>query len=242
MNTMNTKKLVCGIVAVSLIAAGLCGCGKQKTASSTGENIVKQSSPEGDTVYDVKLDERSGDAGYSYGEEDLGFVDTQTGKKVFIGMTADEIEAIAGAPVSSMAGGYSVYDGIVVQYSEDNTAVSMIVAEGNMETPEAAARYVTARGIKLGMNSDDFKKTYGDEIDIPENNENEGEEGFARSAVATRYIMKNGNKLDYIGTNLTKENRPEDTENLYLQDFMFGSESGAVTSIRISAYNAIYGE
>lgn len=238
---MNTKKLLCGLMAVSMLTAGLTACGPKKTASSTGENIVEQTTPEGHTVYDVKLDERDQETSHQYGEEDLGFVDTQTGKKVYLGMTAQEVEEVTGAAASSMVGGYQVYDGIVVQYSDENVAVSMIVAEGNMTDPGFTTRYATARGVKLGMVMEDFKKTYGDEVDIPEDQNAEGEEGIAKSSTATRYIVKNGKKLEYIGTNLTKENRPEETANLYLQDFLFNNESQSVTSMRISTYDAIYG-
>lgn len=239
----NMKKLLCGALAFSMLAVTLTSCGRQETKSATGENIVQQTTPEGETVYDVQLDERNEETTHQYGEEDLGFVDTKTGQKIYLGMTAEQVEKVTGAATSSVQGGYQIYDGIVVQYSDENVAVSMIVAEGNIPNPESMERYVTARGVKLGMSVDDFKKTYGDEIDLPETeNTEESEAGVTNSSItATRYILKDGKNLEYLGTNLNKENRPEDTSNLYLQDFMFNTENQTVTSIRVSTYDAIYG-
>lgn len=48
--------------------------------------------------YEVQLDERTDETKYQYGMDDLSLVDTVSGQKLTIGMTADEVEKITGAP------------------------------------------------------------------------------------------------------------------------------------------------
>ena len=71
-----------GVIALSaallLSSAALSGC-RKKTASSSGENIVKSEQPQGDRQYDVKLDERTKDTQYQFADDDLSLVDTVSG-------------------------------------------------------------------------------------------------------------------------------------------------------------------
>ncbi|MEG1880767.1 MAG: hypothetical protein RR145_05540, partial [Oscillospiraceae bacterium] len=59
---------------------------------------------------------------------------------------------------------------------------------------------------------------------------------------ATRYLKRDGKKIEYLGTDLTKENRPEDTSLVYLQDFIFSTEKNTVETIRIGKNDTIMGK
>lgn len=237
------NRILCVSLSCVLALSVLSGCGK-KTASQTGENIVQktentQTESGEERNYEVQLDERTEETQYQYAEDDLALVDTVSGKKISLGMTEQEVEAIAGEPMQKDLD-YRVYDGVVVRYI-DGAAASMIVASGQFEG-EKATRFVTTRGIKIGTTVDDFKKAYGDSYAQGEERTDEKTgETYKVAGRAVRYFEKNGNKIKYIGTELPDDKKDADTSNYYFQDFMFSNKDGSVTTIRITLMDAAMG-
>ena len=232
------RKRTMAVILSVLMLVPLAGCGK-KTVSSTGENIVKNESANAPREYDVKLDEREGDMQYAYGEDDLSLIDTNTGKKITLGMSRGEIEAVTGEVLQKEMND-SIYDGVVVRY-EDDTAVSLIVSAGRFRDGQET-RYKTSRGVGIGTTGDDFKKAYGDSY-------NEGEETTAAdtgekskaASRAVRYFEKDGKKVEFLGTELSTEQKSKDKSNYYLQDFMFSNADGTIATIRVSLLSAVAG-
>lgn len=235
---MKKTLIKCGAAALAAVmtisVVSLTGCGK-KTASSTGENIVKNEQPQNNRDYDVKLDERTPDTQYKYAEDDLTLVDTVSGKKIGLGMSRDEIEKITGEPTRTDAE-YKYYDGVIVAYKDD-TAEALVTASGPFEG-EAATRYKTSRGVYIGMSAEDFKKAYGDEYAEGAESTNEKGEAEKSASSATRYFKKSGNKIEYIGQNLDSGS---DTAGVYFQDFMFSKKDNTVATIKIAHWDTMHG-
>ena len=229
------KRIISVMLAAMLLVA-LTGCG-EKTASQKGTNVVQKAEPtEEGRNFDVEVDERTEKTQYEYGEDDLSLIDTNSGQKIVLGMTEEAVEAIAGAPAQK-DGDYRVYDGVVVRYI-DGQAVSFIVASGQFKDG-AETRYKTSRGIGVGSSADDFKKAYGDSY--TEGGEETAADGETTKTAsnAVRYFKKDGNKVEFLGTSLTSEQKAEDTSNYYMQDFMFSNESGNIATLRVSLWSAI---
>lgn len=242
MNKILFKTGIAAVSAAVLLTGALSGCGK-KTASQTGENIVpvensEQNNGENKANYDVKLDERTADTQYSYGEDDISLVDTVSGKKIMLGMSEADIESITGAPEKN-DGKYKIYDGVVVCYS-DGKAVSFIVANGQFEGA-ALTRYKSSRGVGIGTSAEDFKKAYGDSY--TEGGEEVDDKGNTEknASRAVRYFKKDGSGMEFLGTKLTDEQKSGDTSNYYLQDFMFSNTDGTIATIRVSLLSAATG-
>jgi len=149
---MKAKLVIVGFLILTLSVPVFTGCGKTKTASSQGTNIVKKAEPqEGDDSssknFEVELDKRSERTKYQYDMDDLSFVDTVTGKKVIIGMTMEEIEAITGSPITD-SGTHRIYDGLIVQYDQGRS-VALIVSSGLFTNEQQATRFMSSRGVGL---------------------------------------------------------------------------------------------
>lgn len=220
------KKVISIALAAMLAvsAVTLAGCGKKEDAQkpeSVRETVPSQTKAE-EYVNDVELDKRDKDLQYSYDENDLNLVDTLSGKSIALGMTASEIEAVTGDAIQTDRD-YKVYDGVVVKYSDDK-AVSFIV--GGKFSGDSLKRYKTPRGIGIGISVADFKAAYGDEVNAAENDD------INTASTAVRYFKKNGDKLEYLGAKA--DNISSKDPDVYIADFMFGKDSGEVTSIRIS--------
>ncbi len=243
MNRILIKSGIAAVSAAVLLSGTLCGCGK-KTASQTGENIVpvensEQNNSENKANYEVKLDERTRDTQYSYGEDDISLVDTVSGKKIVLGMSETDIESIAGEP-SKIDGSYKIYDGVVVRYG-DGKAVSFIVANGQFEGA-ALTRYKSSRGVGVGTSAEDFKKAYGDSYTEGSETVDEKTGNTEKNASrAVRYFKKDGSDMEFLGTRLTDEQKSGDTSNYYLQDFMFSNADGKIATIRVSLLSAAAG-
>lgn len=222
-------------VVITLITLG--GC-RKKTLSESGENVVKTG--EGQTRgYEVLLDERSEETRYQYGEDDLSMIDTVSGKKVTLGMKKTEVEAVTGEP-KLVDRNTNIYDGIVVKYDND-TAVMLSVSDG-VFNDESGTRYSTLRGVDLGTTMEDFQKAYGaDYSPGGESTDEDTGEIVKEASRATRYFKKKGNKVEFLGTSLTSEQKAEDTSSYYFQDFMFSNKTGNVAAIRVSLYSAATG-
>lgn len=244
-----SKRFV-GVAAFAVALTLLSGCGA-KNVSQTGENIVptekNESQTEGEYTpnYDVKLDERSEGQKHSYAEDDLCFVDTLSGQKIVLGMTADEVESITGEPVRN-DGSYKVYDGVIVQYKDDK-AVTFIVSGGEFKD-SSANRYKTTRGIGIGTSREDFGKAYGDEAIAGSTETGEDGEVEKNPSMAKRYFKKDGDKIKYLGDILDDKQKQEQKEaeksdngtEYYMQDFMF-SDSDTVVTLRVSLTSAVKG-
>lgn len=239
---MKINRFICLILSC-VIALLFSACGG-KTASQTGENIVVKNegtvTDDGDERnYEVQLDERTEETQNDYAEDDLALVDTVSGKKISLGMTEAEIEEIAGAPLKNDMD-YRVYDGVVVKYT-DGLAASFIVASGQFEG-DKATRFVTSRGISVGTTADDFKKAYGDSLrEGKEVIDTESGETSKNANRAVRYFEKKDNKIKFIGTELTPEQKNGDTSDYYMQDYMFSKVDGSVATIRITLLSAVSG-
>lgn len=218
----------------SIMILSLVGCGA-KTAGSTGGNIVKNDSGEG-RAYDVTLDERTETTQYSYGEDDLSLIDTETGRKITLGMSESEIEEVTGAAEQTDMNDRT-YDGVVVRY-ENGAAVSLIVSSGKFRDGKET-RYKTARGVGIGTSAEDFKSAYGDSYaEGEENTDSATGEKSKEASRAVRYFEKDGNKLKFLGTELPKEQKAEDKSNCYMQDFMFSNADGTIATIRVGLLGA----
>ncbi len=225
------------LAALLLSSAALSGC-RKKTASSTGENIVKSEQPQGNREYDVKLDERTKETQYQYGDDDLSLVDTVSGKKISLGMSRDEIEKITGEATKTDAE-YKYYDGVIVAYNDDK-AEALVTASGPFDG-DTATRYKTSRGIYIGMPMEDFKKAYGDEYSEGTESTNEKGETEKSASRATRYFKKSGSKIEYIGQNLESNQKKGDTSGIYFQDFMFSKNDNTVATVKIAHWDTMHG-
>lgn len=229
------KKLKSVILASTLVLL-LAGCGA-KTASQAGKNIVEKATEEG-RKYDVQLDERTEKTHYEYGEDDLSLVDTNSGNKITLGMSEQDVEKITGS-AEQKDGDYRVYDGVVVKY-QDNAAVSFIVASGQFKDGKET-RYKTTRGVGIGTSAEDFKKAYGDSYTQGEEETTANGEVSKSASKAVRYFEKKDKKINFLGTTLSDEQKAADTTHYYMQDFMFSNETGNVATMRISLMSAATG-
>ncbi len=234
---MIQRKIWAGLMAAGLLAMMLSGCNWGKNGGADGGNIVPRSTEagiEGQKNYDVLLDERPEEERYLYSMDDLSLVDTISGKKITIGMSRAEIETITGEAVATTPR-YCLYDGVVVQYTEEDIAGALVVSGGEFREEEAATKYLTVRGVGLYTSFEDFVKAYGEEHFAKEEEEAvEGEMPSETPARAIRYFRIDGRKVEYLGTVLTEEMEQEGEENLYIQDFVFGRETNQITAMRIS--------
>lgn len=250
---MKKKQISVLLLAAAVLAASLTGCGKEKTLSSTGDNIVPKASAQADSQqeensensttspdanYEVQLDERSEETKYQYGMDDLSLVDTVSGQKISIGMNEVEVEAIAGTPISTDRN-YRVYEGVVVSYTDDLKVNALIVSSGQFTDASQAVRYKSSRGVGLNTSFDDFVKAYGDQYNQRTEGSTEDGTPSETPANAIRYFKLDGKKVEYLGTSLTDDMKKDGTENIYMQDFMFDKENNQVTTMRVSALDAV---
>ena len=237
----------------------LCSCGNSKTKSksTTEKNFGDSSSvfvpSEGPSKFKAKgsnikenenggvtvdVQERSGEDSHKFETEDLGFVDTLTGASIKLGMTADEVEGLLGAPRETDAQNYRVYSGLVVQYNNDNIAKKIIVASGNFIDGEDTSRFVTPRGLKISTSLDVFKKIYGEEFDESEKDEN-GEAKMSSALRAVRFYAKELTGYKYLGESYTKENKPKNPDDLLGQTFIFDPNTKEISVIMLADGNSI---
>lgn len=234
---MKGKLWISFLILVCLSSVCLSGCIHRKTASSQGTNIIKKAEPqEGDTSetknFEVELDKRPGKTKYQYDMDDLSFVDTVTGKKVIIGMTSSEIEAIAGQPITD-AGTHCVYDGLIVQYENDQS-VALIVSGGLFTNEAQSTRFMSSRGVGLRTGYDDFVKAYGDLYNEGEQETTQEGETIIKSLdSAVRYFMVDGTRVEFLGTKLTEEMKQQYAGKLYMQDFSFEHAENKLTTMRV---------
>ena len=259
---MNMKKVLCVTLSAILAAGVFASCGNKAADSdemTTQQNVAspdatpyipeevpskfKASSAnitentEGGVT--VALEERAAEERYNFENEDLGFVDTESGALIKIGMSADEIESLIGQPrVIDVE--YRVYNSIVVQYDNDMKAVKLIVAMGNMEQNDNPQRFVSPRGIKLSSSLDEFKSVYGDEYfegtDTADSNSSDAMNGATR---AIRYYSKDNDNYTYIGQSYTNETKPENDSDLIMQTFLFEAGTNNITVITIQTGEAV---
>ena len=225
---MNVKRILFIALATMLSLSLLSGCGKkdtkQENASSTGSNLIQKSEPqEGDTSankhYEVQLDERDREEAYQYSKEDLSYIDTVTGGSVSIGMTIGEVDGIAGASMLDDTR-YRIYDGLVVQFDDAGKAVALVVSGGLFINEAQSTRFVTPRGVSLYTSREDFAKAYGD-ISLD------------KADGAIRYFMIDGDKVEYLGEELTREQQTKYAGKIFMQEFMFDKETDKINSMRI---------
>lgn len=235
---MTLKPTIAIMTALVLATTMVTGCGKKETASSKGSNIIQKSEPqEGDTSaeknYEVKLDERSKDTMYQYGMDDISFVDTVTGKKVTIGMSVENLEEVAGTPIT-VDNNYRIYDGLIVQFNEENKAVALLISGGLFQSESQGTRFMTTRGVGLLTSREDFVKAYGDLYNEGETETDEnGEVVIKKLSNAVRYFSVDGSKVEYLGIELTEDVKQKYSGKLYMQDFMFDREANQITTMRV---------
>ncbi len=259
----NIKKIFAVIAVVSVIVTLFSACGdKKETTNSTGPNIVpKEQVTEKETEktdagtdaevtqeensvvpekkYDVLLDERDEDAKYQYDMNDLSLVDTVSGKIISVGMSINDIEQITGTAMT-VNQQHRIYNGIIILYGEDDTAESLIVSSGLFPDENQATRFKSSRGVALGSTFEDFVKAYGDQFNEGKTTDaKEGEAPYETPANAIRYFRVDGRKVEFIGTKLDAETKAGDTNNIYMQDFMFSKDTNKVTTMRISKLDAV---
>lgn len=247
MKMKNFLRVTAGVSVVMLMTASLFGCGKKAEVKEEAKNnIVPKASSEAQNTqdeangessrpqkqYEVILDERAEKERYVFGIDDISFVDTVNGQKISIGMTIEELEAVTGKSMTDDAN-YRVYDGLIVQFSDEGKAVSMIVSGGMFPNDEQATRYMSVRGVGINTSFDDFAKAYGDIYSKA------GEGSADAPANAIRYFKVNGDKVEYLGDKLTEDIKQESNKNndVYVQYFMFEEETNTVSAMRVSRYD-----
>lgn len=227
------KKYLAVIMAISLAISTLTACGKKDTASSQGANIVPN---EEDGTVNVQLDERTEDTKYQYDTDDLSFIDSQSGQGISIGMSLPDIESVTGEPVRK-SGSNVVYNGITVQYNEEDISVGMSISGGEFEDETVKNRFKTSRGVGLETTFEDFSKAYGD-LSNERQEEQTAEDGTVTNAEtpanAVRYFKAEGNKVEYLGNTKNDEVKATDKANLYMQYFMFDKENNCVSAIKVT--------
>lgn len=247
---MKMKKLIALIAVMSVSASMLAGCGKKNevqtpTDNSVPDNVVQKADGENgddaqtDTAerpqkqFEVKLDEREESERYKFSLDDISFIDTVTGKKLSVGMSMEDVEAIAGKSFTDDKN-YRVYDGLVVQFTDEGQVASMIISGGMFPNDEQATRYMSVRGVGINTTFDDFAKAYGDIYNEATTNANND-----TAANAVRYFKVEGNDVSYMGETLSNEQRAaaEKDKNIYVQYFMFADETNTVSAMRVSRYD-----
>lgn len=237
------KKYVLTGILLLLLLALMTGCGKEKTAAEDGSNIVPKvtdgtEAEQGNGQnYEVLLDEREEEARYWYGMEDLSFVDTVSGKKISVGMARAEIEAITGTPIETRNKNVT-YDGVLVQYTAEDRAGSLVVSGGQFREEPQATRYRTVRGVGLFTDFADFVKAYGDQHYQGKPVEAEEEIPTEAPSNAVRYFKVEGEKVVYLGDTIPQEETGKE-ENLYMQDFIFSRSEKKVTAMRVTRWDMI---
>lgn len=225
---MNVKRILFIVMAAILSLSLLSGCGKKEgkkeTASSTGSNVIQKSEPqEGDTSsnknYEVQLDERDEEEAYQYSKEDISYIDTVTGGSVSIGMTIEEVDAIAGASMLDDVH-YRIYDGLIAQFDDAGKAVALVVSGGLFINEAQSTRFVTPRGVSLYTSRNDFAKAYGDI-------------SLKNADTAIRYFMIDGDKVEYLGEELTQGQQTKYAGKIFMQEFMFDQETDKINSMRV---------
>ena len=248
---MTIKKIIAILAAMTLAASMLTGCGKKGEEKSEQNNIIpKASSQQNDSEesetksdessrpekqFEVVLDERSEEEKYQYSIDDLSLVDTVTGKKISVGMKLEEVEAIAGNSLTDDKN-YRVYDGLIVQFSDEGNVVSMIASGGMFPNAEQATRYMSVRGVGINTSFEDFAKAYGDLYNEASGNDSSGN---STPANAMRYFKVDGDKVAYLGETLSDDLKAEaeKKQNIFVQYFMFEKETNIVSAMRISRYD-----
>lgn len=199
-----------------------------KEYKADGKNVKEKE----DGGVEVELEERKGDDSHVFEVEDLGFIDTESGALIKMGMTVDEIENLIGKPRVVDGKNYRIYDGIVIKYDNEGSSVKFIVAMGNMNEDENVTRYSTPRGINLSSTLDQFKSVYGDEYQEGSESNSETING-AGATMAMRYFAKDGSSYKYLGQSYSKEDKPENDADLIWQTFLFDTANNNVSAISI---------
>lgn len=235
----NTVLVIVLAVIVAASAFFIYGMARRGANQTVGSNVVRrdtaQQSSDGESgdaqipqrPYDVVLEERSAEEQYAYDLRDLSLIDTESGKAITVGMEKDKIEEITGTATETHPT-FTVYDGVVVQYTKENTAASLVVSSGQFRDDAQASRYRTARGVGILTSFADFEKAYGEKH--REKTEN-GETKMPASAI--RYFKVEGKKVIYLGDNQNDAMDVQTDENVYMQDFIFDSETNCITAMRI---------
>ena len=256
------KKILCAAVAAVLAVGALTACGNKPSEPSGAdagknsqqnvttaepasspfvpEEVPSQFKANGSNITEkegggvsVSVAPREGDERYNFENDDLGFVDTESGALLKIGMSSEDVEKLIGAPRTVDRDGFRIYSGIVIKYDDNGNASQMIVAAGNMEGDDNPNRFVSPRGVKLSTTLDEFKSVYGDEYNEP-SQAAEGDESIKSSAMmAVRYYAKNGDTFNYLGGSYTKENKPENDADFIMQTFLFSTETKTVSVMSV---------
>lgn len=255
---MNMKKFLCVTLSAALAVGIFASCGKKASeAGSIKDNNTSTVADPDATAYipaevpskfkassgniteksdggvEVALDAREGEERHNFESEDLGFVDTETGALLKIGMSSDEIESLIGQP-RTIDVDYRIYDSIIIQYSDDMKAIKLIVAMGNMEENDNPTRFVSPRGIRLSSSLDEFKSVYGDEYFEGSADTAESGSGAMNGATrAIRYYSQNGSSYTYLGQSYTKDNKPENDSDLIMQTFLFETGTNNVSVMTV---------
>ena len=223
------------IAALSLSA--LSGCGKKagtpEVVKTEGEGAPGEL-PSHNQQYEVKLEERSASQQHQYNDNDLCFVDAVSGKTIRLGMSQKEVEEISGAPLQKSTN-HCVYDGLIVLYDSNQTAISLLVSDGVFgEDKKQSTRYTTNRGVKLGTPLADFQKAYGEEYNKVEPQKDDKGEIVKTPSNAVRYFSLDGDKSEYLGDGvLDAQQKAQYGDKLYLQQFTFDPETETVMSMSI---------
>ena len=230
---MNFKKYLFLILTFTLCVSAFTGCGKKEVTTPQNTDIVTNQENE---IIDVTLDERTEETKYQYDADDLSFIDSSTGKGISIGMSLPDIEAVTGAAIRK-SGLNVIYNGISVQYNEDDISVGMIISGGEFDDESIKTRYKTSRGVGLNMSFEDFSKAYGD-LSNKREEEQVAEDGTVISsetpANAVRYFKADGSKVEYLGNTRNDEVKATDKDKLYMQYFMFDKETNCVSAIKVT--------
>ena len=230
---MNYKKYLSLVLALVFCISLLTACGKKEVETPQATDIVINQENE---PIDTTPEERTEETKYQYDTDDLSFIDSTTGQGISISMALPDIEAVTGEAIRK-SGSNVKYNGISVQYNEENISVGMNISSGEFEDESVKTRYKTSRGVGLNATFEDFSKAYGD-LSNERKEEQTAEDGTLISgetpANAVRYFKADGGKVEYLGNNKNDEVKATDKDKLYMQYFMFDKETNCVSAIKVT--------
>ena len=230
---MNYKKYLALTIVLTLSISVLTACGKKEVATPQATDIVINQENES---IDTTLEERTEETKYQYDTDDLSFIDSTTGQGISIGMALPDIEAVTGEAIRK-SGSNVIYNGISVQYNQENISVGMTLSSGEFDDETIKTRYKTSRGVGLNMSFEDFSKAYGD-LSNKREEEQVAEDGTVISgetpANAVRYFKADGSNVEYLGNTKNDAVKATDKDKLYMQYFMFDKETNCVSAIKVT--------
>ena len=149
---------------------------------------------------------------------DLSIYDSKSEKQIYIGMDKKDVDKILGDSIQDDSYNPECsYDGFKIKFKDDKI-ISMNLSTLYLEKYD---RYITNRGIFLGMRKQDVLEVYG--VDW-------------RSDMGGTYVLlKKDNRLILLTD--VQDSKKYNTDDMFFISFMFSNNGGIVDYISIRDYN-----